>query len=379
LTIIGGNAGLWLAKATAAGLETGPEPRAGAIACWTSYPASAGHVAFVETVANQQPLVTEANVPPATTMQIVTMANESKDVAWIFKEKFTVADQDMMQEREWLKQKASLGQIPVGRMRRVLSTANVTTTKAGFRVGWFEIGVQPEDFTADVRLLQNTLPLSCWSWRIYEPLKSEGNFTGIRLSPAAEPAYWHADPAKAHPPDGYIYLSRADASTVSPGPAPSTGVGVLKLRSDVGLNQPVVASVSAGTTLQVAEGPVQAGEFVWWKLAGKSGVGWAAVKTKPNTIFQAPKDCPVEVTADFLWFHGSLKAQGTFYVATHDNVLMKQPSATSVKIRDLPVGTEDTVIGGPTSAEGRVWWNLTVGPDTGWAIVDRWGFSYPKD
>ena len=270
LTIIGGNAGLWLAKATAAGLETGPEPRAGAIACWTSYPASAGHVAFVETVANQQPLVTEANVPPATTMQIVTMANESKDVAWIFKEKFTVADQDMMQEREWLKQKASLGQIPVGRMRRVLSTANVTTTKAGFRVGWFEIGVQPEDFTADVRLLQNTLPLSCWSWRIYEPLKSEGNFTGIRLSPAAEPAYWHADPAKAHPPDGYIYLSRADASTVSPGPAPSTGVGVLKLRSDVGLNQPVVASVSAGTTLQVAEGPVQAGEFVWWKLAGKS-------------------------------------------------------------------------------------------------------------
>jgi len=87
----------------------------------------------------------------------------------------------------------------------------------------------------------------------------------------------------------------------------------------------------------------------------------------------------VEVTAQFLWFHGSTKAQGTFYVATHDNVLKEQASLTSRKIKDLPVGTENTVIGGPDEVDGREWWKLTVGPDTGWAIMDRWGFTYPKE
>lgn len=372
LSCLGGNAGGWSARAAAAGFETGAEARAEAIACWISYPGKEGHVAFVETVSDRQPFVTEANVSPATSLRIVTMANFAKDLAWVFKEKFTIADQDISLVREQLQLKLPLGQVPVGRSRRVLSTADVATTKAGFRVGWFEIEVQPEDFTADMALLQNKLPLSCWCWRIYEPKESEGNFTGINLTPA-KPAYGHTAEIT------YIYLSSAGDSSTSPKPTPSAGTLALKLRSALGFTQPIVASVPEGTTLQVVEGPVQAGECVWWKLSGDPGTGWAAVKSKTSTIFQAPKGCPVEVTADLLWFHGSIKAQGTFYIATHGNGLMKQPSINSLKIRDLPVGTEDTVIGGPTSADGRVWWNLTVGPDTGWAVVDRWGFNYPKD
>jgi hypothetical protein len=201
----------------------------------------------------------------------------------------------------------------------------------------------------------------------------EGNFTGIHLSPS-EPAYL----AAAGKPE-YIYLSGAADTPTATTPAPVAGPGMLKLRSDVGMNEPVVASVPAGTTLQVSEGPVQAGEYVWWKLTGQPGTGWAATQVELGTTFEVPKNCPVDVTADFLWFDGSTKAHGTFYVATRDNVLMKEASTHSTKIKDLPVGTEDTVIGGPASAEGRIWWNLSVGSDSGWSTVDRWGFKYPKE
>ena len=348
----------WLGWAKQAGLLTGVEPRQNSIACWTTL----GHVAFVEEATpDGQPRVTESNVPIPKTLRVIAMQmTDGKQ-----KPMLLFLNKDEAQE---------VGEVPIGQMRSIKSLGDLSSGREGL----CQVAAAQEDF--DARAGQLNMPsekyiassegkrFAPWARRYWTSAAFEGNFTGIRLSPDA-PAYGL--------PDQYIYLDTA--APTGPTVATVAGSVVLKLRSDVSMTQPVVASVAEGTTMQVVQGPVQSGEFVWWKLTGKPGEGWAAVKTKPNTIFQAPKDCPVEVTANFLWFHGSLKAQGTFYVATHDNVLMKQPSATSVKIKDLPVGTEDTVIGGPTSADGRMWWNLTVGPDTGWAVVDRWGFSYPKD
>jgi surface antigen len=348
----------WLGWAKQAGLPTGVEPRQNSIACWTNL----GHVAFVEEATpDGKPRVTESNAPIPKTLRVIAMQmTDGKQ-----KPMLLFLDKDEAQE---------VGEVPIGQTRSIKSLGDLSSGREGL----CQVAAAQDDF--DARAGQLNMPsekyiassegkrFAPWARRYWTSAAFEGNFTGIRLSPDA-PAYGQ--------PDHYIYLDTAAPT----GPAVATVAGsvVLKLRSDVSMTQPVVASVAEGTTMQVVQGPVQSGEFVWWKLTGKPGEGWAAVKTKPNTIFQAPKDCPVEVTANFLWFHGSLKAQGTFYVATHDNVLMKQPSATSDKIKDLPVGTEDTVIGGPTSADGRMWWNLTVGPDTGWAVVDRWGFSYPKD
>jgi len=366
LTVIGGNAKNWLVKAEQAGLETGIQPRAGAIACWTEWSGFGGfgHVAFVEAVNDGQPRVTESNVPIPKTMQIVAMANEKQAKTFVFPQK------NGMEE---------IGEISLGNTRSVQDLGDLKSGKEG----WCQLVPVAADFTA--RAEQLTISVGKymtlseaknfpWVRRSWDAPNADGNFTGISISPA-EPAYLD----KAGFPNKYIYLSRGGGTSTTPLSNPGTSAVVLKLHSDVGLNQPVVASVAEGTTLQVIEGPVQAGEYVWWKLTGQPGTGWAAVEIKPNTIFQTPKECPVEVTAQFLWFHGSTKAQGTFYVATHDNVLKEQASLTSRKIKDLPVGTENTVIGGPDEVDGREWWKLTVGPDTGWAIMDRWGFTYPKE
>jgi len=361
LTIIGGNAKEWSVKAEQAGLETGTEPREGAIACWTEWPAGFGHVAFVEEVNGDQPRVTESNVPIPKTMRIVAM---EKSVP-LFPKKLEAQQ---------------LGEVLLGKTRPVQNLGDLQSAKGG----WCQLVAEQEDFIARSKQLTMSLDkymtlseaktFAPWAKRRYDSAKAEGNFTGIRLSPA-ESAYLD----KAGLPNKYIYLSRDGGASTTPGPIPVAGSAVLKLRSEAGLTQPVVATVTEGTMLRVIEGPIRAGSLVWWKLTGQPGAGWAPTEVKLDTIFDATKDCPVEVTAKFLWFHGSLKAHGTFYVAIRENKLMEKADTTSRKIRDLPVGTENTVIGGPTEAGGRPWWNLVVEKDNGWAIVDRWGFTYPKE
>jgi surface antigen len=368
LTVINGvGADMWFDRAKDAGLETGKDARPGAIACWPHVTAKFGHVAFVEGLGKAgQPLVTESNIRTPTLAHVIamTMVDEAQKPMLLY------LNRDGTQE---------VGEVRIGQTRSVKDLGDLKSATTG----WCQLVAEQEDFNARAAQLQKSPEeyrassegqhFAPWAER-YWTTKAEGNFTGIGLSPG-EAAYL----ATAGPPE-YIYLaSPVDASTKTAPVKPVTAAVVLKLHGDVGLNQPVVASVSEGTTLEVMDGPVQGGAYVWWKLTGTPGTGWAAVEVKPNTIFSAPKECAVEVAAQYLWFHGSLKAQGTFYVATRDNVLFEQASLASRKIKDLPVGTQDTVIGGPNQADGRVWWNLTVGPDTGWAVVDRWGFTYPKE
>lgn len=56
--LIGGDARTWYGKAVAAGLETGQEPRLGAVCCWNVTDGGAGHISMVEKVEPNGDIVT---------------------------------------------------------------------------------------------------------------------------------------------------------------------------------------------------------------------------------------------------------------------------------------------------------------------------------
>lgn len=345
------DAQFWLEDAQKAGFFMGTLPAKHAVAFWKSIGGSEwGHVAFVEDDSGK---VTESNIGPDKTSMIVVMRDNDD----VYYEDRITRQRLKLQLGSPLPQSVRIPSESVWKLEEY-----ATDSKTG-KVEWGRVNA-----VEFANWLQNsgsklTLPKDkqrIWFKRDWHGV--EGNFTGIRLA-AGEPVYGK--------PNKYIYLSEHCSA--------GTGAPLLTLRGAPGLDQTVAGTVAKGAKMQVVEGPIRAGAFVWWKLSCQAVSGWAPTESKLDTTFEAAKYGMVEVTEKLLWFHGSMKAYGTFYVATRDNKLMERASLGSRKIRDLPVGTENTVIGGPSDADRRVWWNLTVGPDTGWAIVDRWGFTYPKD
>lgn len=303
-------------------------------------------------------LVTESNVGPEKTMQIVVM-RDNDEVYYVDK---NLGNRTPLQLGSPLPKRITIPAASVWKVEEY----EIDPKKQ--KVEW--VRVNTDQFsellkrTQNVSLPQNRQPI--WFKRDWDSAKAEGNFTGIRLTPGA-PGYGK--------PDSYIYLTRQCTL--------GTGTPLLKLRSDTGLSQPAVATVKDGALMQVIGGPRAVGELYWWKLKCQSVEGWVPTQWKTDTVFQAPPNCIVEVTPQFLWFHGALEAHGTFYVAIHENILYKvqswEPELKKEEIRKLPVGTEVFVMGDTTNAVNRAWWKLSVDKDTGWAIVDRWGFTYPKD
>lgn len=352
--IFRGDASTWLDDAQKAGFFAGPQPANHAIAYWKSIGGSKwGHVAFVE---DDSGMVTESNVGPEKTKLIIAM-RDNDEVYYVDKN---------LGERTKLELGSPLPKpvtIPAASVWQIEEWESKTPP-----VEWARVNTQ--QFSEWLQRTQKvSLPQgkqSIWFKRDWDKQQVEGNFTGIRLTPG-EPSYGK--------PTGYIYLNQRCSL--------GTGAPLLKLRSDAGLNQPVVATAKDGALMQVVEGPQPVGGLYWWKLKCQSDEGWVPTQWKVDTVFQAPPNCVVEVTQQFLWFHGALNAHGTFYVAINDNILYKilswDPELKKEKIRDLPVGTETFVTGTTKNAVNRPWWNLVVEKDNGWSIVDRWGFTYPKD
>ena len=132
----------------------------------------------------------------------------------------------------------------------------------------------------------------------------------------------------------------------------------MNLRSTPTTSGSVVVSMPAGTTGTVIGGPRSANGYTWWQLRLSSGtVGWAV----ENWLVETDGGTTPPPSTKF-------KLNDAFRVAETVNLRSAPGTTASVK-QTLTVGTTGTIIGGPTSATGYVWWNVRLTNGTvGWSI-----------
>lgn len=156
-----------------------------------------------------------------------------------------------------------------------------------------------------------------------------------------------------------------DFLTASNAPTPQFKVGddvvvntdALYLRSAAGTGSSVIATMPAGTKGEITGGPTSANNLVWYRLSTSFGQGWAAAQYLSLDNTPPPA--------------GKFSIGDSVRVTAPNGMNLRLSPATSAKtIAKLPNGTVGEVIGGPTSANGFVFYQITTNLGVGWAIQD---------
>lgn len=162
--------------------------------------------------------------------------------------------------------------------------------------------------------------------------------------------------------DGYVASTFLGFAPVGNPPAPKFTVGGfvtvntngLSLRARPGVAQSAIATIPNGAKLELTVESVAANGYRWWGVyATAYGGGWVVqdfltASTAPNPQFNIGDG--VVVNTDSLY-------------------LRSGPGTGSSVIATMPTGTKGQVIGGPTSANGLVWYQLSTGFGQGWAAA----------
>ncbi len=131
----------------------------------------------------------------------------------------------------------------------------------------------------------------------------------------------------------------------------------LNVRPRPGLAQGVIASAGAGTDMVISQPPVDVTGFIWYGVYSESfGGGWVA-----QNYLRAVGPPPA----------GKFQVNDTFRVTETTN-LRSTPTTSGSVLTTMGVGTTGTVLGGPRTANGYIWWQIrTSGGTTGWCI-ENW-------
>ncbi|HWK81569.1 MAG TPA: SH3 domain-containing protein, partial [Thermomicrobiales bacterium] len=135
----------------------------------------------------------------------------------------------------------------------------------------------------------------------------------------------------------------------------------VNIRSGAGTSNPVVTFTNAGGTATVLGGPQMASGLRWWNIRTSGGqTGWSIEDAweKAGTTTTTTAAPPKFATGDA--------------IRVTDAVNFRSAAGTSASvIAVLAAGTTGTITGGPTSANGYVWYQFrTSGGTTGWAVQD---------
>ena len=132
----------------------------------------------------------------------------------------------------------------------------------------------------------------------------------------------------------------------------------LNLRDAAGVQGTVIASLGTGMTARIAEGPTAANNLNWYRLEAESASGWAV------EAFLARADAA----------QGPTFAKGSpVYVTTDALNLRAEPTASAPVLGVLFTNEPGTVIDGPTSADGTVWYRIESAVGTGWSAAQYLG------
>ncbi len=92
--------------------------------------------------------------------------------------------------------------------------------------------------------------------------------------------------------------------TATPDPTPEPVVLILRIdgfaqvsntegralrgRAAPGFKAPVRASFAEGERVRILEGPVTADQYIWWRVEGRNGTGWAAQQSLDGVVWLIP-------------------------------------------------------------------------------------------
>lgn len=158
--------------------------------------------------------------------------------------------------------------------------------------------------------------------------------------------------------------SAPPANSFQPGQEVETTDSVNLRRSPGYLNKPandVVVTAPAGSRLAILSGtPTNRDNLVWWNVRfsrpNQAAVDAWAAQTAPNgAILLRPVSAPPPPPA------GKFSTGDTVRTTTGVN-LRRSPGHLNKPVNDvllaLPAGTQATVVGGPTAADGLTWWQV---------------------
>jgi D-alanyl-D-alanine carboxypeptidase len=129
----------------------------------------------------------------------------------------------------------------------------------------------------------------------------------------------------------------------------------LNMRSGAGTGNGIVATLPAGTTATVLEGPTSASGYTWWRVRTSGGTtGWVA----ENWLAAVTPSTP------------AFKAGDSFTVTEALNMRTGAGTGNGI-VATLPAGTTGTITGGPQSASGYTWWSVNTSRGSGW-VVQNW-------
>jgi uncharacterized protein YgiM (DUF1202 family) len=157
------------------------------------------------------------------------------------------------------------------------------------------------------------------------------------------------------------FFVKISGPTQSPTPAPTVPTGGIvvgdtvrtissaNMRSGPSLTAGIVTTLPAETTGTVVAGPTAASGYNWYRIQTATQIGWVAhtllAKTAPPSTIQV---------GDTVRTSTSLRLRST-------------ASTSGTVIATMPEGTMGTVLAGPTTATGHVWYRLQTSLGTGWA------------
>lgn len=145
-------------------------------------------------------------------------------------------------------------------------------------------------------------------------------------------------PTPTQPPTGGIPIGSSVRTTTA-----------LNLRSSASTSGAVLAVLPSGTTGTVLAGPTSANNLQWYQVQTGLGTGWVAGR------YLAVSAPPAGIQV------------GSSVRTTSGLRLRSSPSSSGTIVTTMPSGTNATVIGGPTNANGYTWWQLRTAYGNGWA------------
>ncbi len=179
----------------------------------------------------------------------------------------------------------------------------------------------------------------------------------------------HRDVNQSTCPGDYLYddlpLIRQYVNEVINGGATNPGTGYqtgstvavsvagANLRATARISGQTLAAMNLGTLLTITGAPTTADGYTWYPVTGSYGAGFVA-----NTVI-APSSAPSGVAIG-----------DTVKVSTDLLNLRSQPSTSGSVVATLPTNTQGQVVGGPTTATGYTWWQISTTAGTGWAVRD---------
>lgn len=169
----------------------------------------------------------------------------------------------------------------------------------------------------------------------------------------------------------------------------------VRVRAEATTESDIVGTYTAGTQFELIDGPVEGEDYTWYQVRGLGDLadveGWL-VTDFMDVIEPAPAgaqsgesdDIDTSIIGDVLTgavagdstpaadATGELTV-GAIVVTTEENVRIRAEGNAGAEIfTTLPLGTELEIIGGPTEADGFVWYEVEVVGEgiTGWTAGD---------